>query len=402
MARQGSRLLAGSALDRRRPKDGFATLRLVVACGIITLHARPITGLMEGASWGGTWYHYGTLTVAAFMAMSGFFVMKTWERDPHLVRFWVRRALRIMPGLIGVLLVSALILGPLVSTLAPADYFAHPETWTYLLRNTLLFPQQYSLPGVFADNPYPGAVNGSLWCLPIEVLGYVLVTIVGLLGIARRRILIFALALPFGALLVLNVNELVQLPPTMLLLLANPLMQYLAIYAMGIAAWLYRDRIPLSWWGVLACVVVEIVSQQTPVGEITRAVTVPYAVLTIGTKLPSWLCLPQWLTVTSFGVFLYGFPVEQTLAYFGADHQLEIIGFGIPIAIVLGLLSWHLIEKHALRLRTALTGNAAAFDQRRTTPAGGQLPSAADPPTVELPAVYPPPPQPAGRPAGGR
>jgi peptidoglycan/LPS O-acetylase OafA/YrhL len=391
----------------RRRTDGFGTLRLVIACGVIGFHAMPITGDYDGWGWGQHWYHYGTLTVAAFMAMSGFFVMKTWERDPNLVRFWVRRLLRIIPGLVAVLAVCALVLGPLVTTLSSGEYFASSGTWTYLTNNTLLFPQQYALPGVFADNAYPVAVNGSLWCLPVEVLGYGLVTVVGLLGINRRRYLIFLVAVPFGALLVLHVNDLVALPDTLFLLLIDPLLQYLAIYAMGIAAWLYRDRIPLSWWGVLACVVIEFAVYPGPFADITRAVTVPYAVLTIGTKLPSGLCLPDWLTVASFGVFLYGFPVEQTLAYLGADDPWQVIGVGVPIALVLGLASWHLVEKHGLRLRTALTDGrpepGADDAGQDAEPLTERIPVVrdTDPPTVEIPVLSPAAARFSGRPPAG-
>ncbi|MGH3878331.1 MAG: acyltransferase family protein [Actinophytocola sp.] len=369
----------------------------MIACGVIGFHAMPITGDYEGWGWGQHWYHYGTLTVAAFMAMSGFFVMKTWERDPQLVRYWVRRLLRIMPGLFVVLALSAFVLGPLVTTLSAGEYFTDPGAWTYLVNNALLFPQQYDLPGVFADTPYPVAVNGSLWCLPVEVLGYALVTVVGLLGINRRRYLVFGVALLPATLLVLNVNDVIDLPDTMLLLLTDPLLQYLAIYAMGIAAWLYRDKIPLSWWGVAAAVVIEILVYPGPFADITRAVTVPYAVLTIGAKLPSWLCLPNWLTVASFGVFLYGFPVEQTLAWLGADNAWQVIGAGVPISIVLGLASWHLVEKHGLRLRTALTDKPAPAEPPTETIAAVRD---TDAPTVELPVLRPVEPQVSARQPG--
>jgi peptidoglycan/LPS O-acetylase OafA/YrhL len=374
----------------RRAKDGFGTLRLVIACGVIGFHAMPITGDYDGWGWGQHWYHFGTLTVAAFMAMSGFFVMKTWERDPHLVRYWTRRLLRIMPGLFAVVVVSTFVLGPLVTTRSASDYLTDSRTWSFLWRNALLFPQQYDLPGVFTGNAYPVAVNGSLWCLPVEVLGYALVTVVGLLGINRRRYLIFAVAVPFGALLVLNVNDVIRLPDTMLLLLTNPLLQYLAIYAMGIAAWLYRDKIPLSWWGVAAGVLIEWLVYPGPVADITRAITVPYAVLTIGTKLPSWLCLPNWLTVASFGVFLYGFPVEQTLAWLGADRPWEVIGAGVPIAVLLGLASWHLVEKHGLRLRTSLTDKPRApelDDATQRIPRVRDVDRLPDHPTEPLPVL---------------
>lgn len=388
MAGRGGQHQVGPA---RRAKDGFGTLRLVIACGVIGFHAMPITGDYDGWGWGQHWYHFGTLTVAAFMAMSGFFVMKTWERDPNLVRYWTRRLLRIMPGLFAVVLVSAFVLGPLVTTHGAGDYFADGRTWSFLWHNALLFPQQYDLPGVFADNAYPVAVNGSLWCLPVEVLGYALVTVVGLLGISKRRYLIFTIAVPFGALLVLNVNDVIRLPDTMLLLLTDPLLQYLAIYAMGIATWLYRDKIPLSWWGVAAGVVIEFLVYPGPVADITRAITVPYAVLTIGTKLPSWLCLPNWLTVASFGVFLYGFPVEQTLAWLGADRPWEVIGVGVPIALLLGLASWHLVEKHGLRLRTSLTDKPR---ERSPEPVTERIPviRSADVPTEEIPVLRPVPP----------
>jgi peptidoglycan/LPS O-acetylase OafA/YrhL len=357
----------------------------VIACGVIAFHAMPITGDYDGWGWGEYWYHYGTLTVAAFMAMSGFFVMKTWERDPNLVRYWTRRLLRIMPGLVAVVLVSTFVLGPLVTTHSAGDYLTDGRTWSFLWHNALLFPQQYDLPGVFTGNAYPVAVNGSLWCLPVEVLGYALVTVVGLLGINRRRYLIFAVFVPFAALLLLNVNDVIRLPDTMLLLLTNPVLQYLAIYAMGIATWLYRDRIPLSWWGVAAGVAIEWLVYPGPVADITRALTVPYAVLTIGTKLPGWLCLPNWLTVASFGVFLYGFPVEQTLAWLGADTPWEVIGAGVPIALLLGLASWHLVEKHGLRLRTALTDKPPAPREAVTE----RIPRIRDndAPTVELPVL---------------
>ena len=41
---------------------------------------------------------------------------------------------------------------------------------------------------MFVDNPYPAAVNGSLWSLPVEVLMYMLLPL--LLSGGRRAILV--------------------------------------------------------------------------------------------------------------------------------------------------------------------------------------------------------------------
>ena len=55
---------------------------------------------------------------------------------------------------------------------------AKPASWGYLAK-MLVFPAQHGLPGVFAENPYPGVVNGSLWSLRLEFAGY--------LGLGRGR-----------------------------------------------------------------------------------------------------------------------------------------------------------------------------------------------------------------------
>jgi hypothetical protein len=47
------------------------------------------------------------------------------------------------------------------------EYFADPQLLPYL-RNLRLH-MVFNLPGVFETNPFPGAVNGSTWSIPVEV-----------------------------------------------------------------------------------------------------------------------------------------------------------------------------------------------------------------------------------------
>ena len=95
-------------------------------------------------------------------------VWSSWERDSDLKRFFMRRSLRIFPVLWVLVFWAIFLLGPVFSTLRLTDYFAASETWRYLSM-ALLLPR-HALPGVFADNPFPLAVNGSLWTLPVEFL----------------------------------------------------------------------------------------------------------------------------------------------------------------------------------------------------------------------------------------
>ena len=49
---------------------------------------------------------FGDIAVAVFFAISGFLVTASWISDPRLRSFVMRRALRILPGLWAVLLVT--------------------------------------------------------------------------------------------------------------------------------------------------------------------------------------------------------------------------------------------------------------------------------------------------------
>lgn len=367
--------------------DGFATIRLLAAFAIIIDHTAPLTrsgGSVLPSRFG---IDLGVVAVAAFMAMSGYHVTRSWERDPSAWRFAVRRTLRIVPGLVVVLLAAALVLGPLLSTLPVRAYLEHPSTLNYLTNNLKLFPQQYALPGVFTTNPYPNAVNGSLWSLPVEILGYAIVLAAGLLGLLRRRYWLVLAAVVFAAAFERLLTRQAVFPRTLLMIPTAPLLQYLAVYCVGIAAYLYRDRIRFTWAGVALCVCVELVMHGSAMVEISRLVTVPYAVLALGHLLPRRLWLPSWLTVASYGVYLYGFPTEQTVLHLGVRSPGLVALFSVPVALAFGLLSWHLVENPAMKLRRPLFRLGR---RPRSTPLPASSPSAAP----AVPAPHPPPAQP--------
>ncbi|MFD0200108.1 MULTISPECIES: acyltransferase family protein [Saccharothrix] len=358
---------------RKKAVDGFGTVRLFAAFFVIIDHAAPLT--KSGGSILPTRFgvDLGAVTVSAFMAMSGFLVIRSWERDPHLWRFAVKRALRIMPGLVVVVCLSALVLGPVLTTLSTSAYFGHPLTWSFITDNIRVFPQQYVLPGVFADNPYPHAVNGSLWSLPVEVLGYVLIAVFGLLGAVKRRWMVLAAAFALAVVFQRLLTKQLVLPKVLLMVPTVPLVQYLAVYCVGMLAYLYRDKIRYSWFGVVVCVAIEYVMHASAMTEVTRLVTVPYVVLAIGTLLPQRLWLPSAVTMSSYGVYLYGFPTEQFVAHLGVESKWLMALVSVPIAFALGMLSWHLVESPGMKLRKVLL-------RRRPSPPRPEEPPVADEP----------------------
>lgn len=96
------------------------------------------------------------------------------------------RALRILPALALSTLFCVVVVGPLATTLPQPAYWTDPRTWRHLFHTIALDPQ-LPLPGVFEHNPYPLAVNGSLWTIPIEVWCYVALAAVAVIGLRWHR-----------------------------------------------------------------------------------------------------------------------------------------------------------------------------------------------------------------------
>src|SRR5215218_4877934 len=172
--------------DRLGSRDNnFDLLRLLAAWSVLVSHSFALTGHDEPLHQFGT--TLGNVGVLVFFAVSGLLIRRSWEYDPSPRSFWTKRGLRLLPALATVSVLTAFVLGPLVTTLSTAAYLSDPQTWIYPVRVTLLFPFGAGLPGVFEDSIYPGTVNGPLWSLPVEVFAYLVLAVLGMAGLLRRK-----------------------------------------------------------------------------------------------------------------------------------------------------------------------------------------------------------------------
>ena len=124
------------------------------------------------------WYKF-------FFFLNGLVVTNSLIDKPSAVRFAIARACRLLPDLAVCVILCTVVVGPAATNLSIADYFAQPQTWSYLQANVVL-TLQWQLPGVFVGHPNAG-VNGSLWTLPIEVFCYLVLLAAGLPGVLRHR-----------------------------------------------------------------------------------------------------------------------------------------------------------------------------------------------------------------------
>lgn len=310
---------------------GFDYLRLIAAILVIAHHARVLNGqppLMLGPG-----LDPGALGVGIFFVISGFLVAGSQARDPRPMAFLARRALRILPGLLVALVLTAFVLGPLVTALAPLDYLGDPEPYAYVLKNLALYPVTYALPGVFLAAPVAGIVNGSLWTLRLEAAAY--------LGLAVLAPLRRAMPLALESLTALAAIAAIALHATGLDARGD---LYRIGYLAALNGFLFLSGASLQAngtrpraWTALAALVFLL----TPAWFLA----LPLAVVELGR-----LRLPKPPADLSYGLYIYSFPLQQWLA---TQHQLSLPA-SLAVTLPFAALSWVLVEKPALRLKARL------------------------------------------------
>lgn len=356
--------------------SNFDLLRLGAAAAVVFSHSLlVVTEAGSSARYTASPFHQiGDDALAVFFVVSGVLVTQSWQRDPDLRRYLTRRALRLMPALIVTVGVTCLVLGPIASQLSPATYFRAPGTWSYLLNGTLFF-QPYGLPGVFAHLPQAGMLNGSLWTLRYEFLCYLIVPLViAAVSVMRSPVLVLGLWLASVAvatsalatdsdyvLVGMNSMTIAGVPGAAGWNYA-PLFELMSYFLAGMYIQVFLSRIRFDLR--IACVAVPlfIVCSQVPLLFPLSVAALAYLVAYFGLAARSVCGALVAYGDASYGIYVWGFVVEQfTVLYLGPNlPTLLVFAIAMPITWGLGMVSWRLIEKPALRFkpRPATTNDA--------------------------------------------
>src|SRR6516162_857053 len=131
-------------------QNNFDALRLFAASSVIFSHSFLVAEGTQNGEWlillTGTQCILGLTGVFIFFAISGFLVTQSFEQTPNPLHYLAKRALRIFPGLFIATLISAFVLGPLVTTLPLGAYLSRSEAYEYVIGNTLLDQRVRQLP----------------------------------------------------------------------------------------------------------------------------------------------------------------------------------------------------------------------------------------------------------------
>ena len=351
-AQRPSVTLAGRLSAASNRPSGFDYMRVVLATLVVCSHAINVCyGVaFTEAVWRGPARPFLAIILPMFFALSGFLVAGSFERCKTIISFGGLRVLRLMPALAVDTIIGALLLGPIFTVLPLATYFHDPAFFSYFLN--IVGKIHFVLPGVFGSNPWPDFINQQLWTLPFELICYT--TLVGLafFGIAQRPKLFLVAA--FGANLLIFLIKYYEhgLEPTYLFI--GPLLVQCFLY--GIAAYLFRRSIvwdkTLFWIASAATVV----CLSLPGWDFVVPLPATYITVYLGLLQPKRNRIINSGDY-SYGIFLYGFPVQQmVVAAFGHGHQQWYTNLllALPITFALAVFSWWCVEKPAMRLKPML------------------------------------------------
>jgi len=293
-------------------RNNFDALRLSGAFLVLISHQFALSGRVEPTFLGD--HSFGNLGVLIFFSISGYLVTSSWLKDPSILRFTARRALRMVPALcISIPLTFAVI--------AALGLTGFPENPKHL-------------------------PNGSLWTIPYEVYCYGLLIVA---GTATRRPSIVLVVGIFGyfALSGLQSGE-----------------SFLADFGLFFAAGsllracpYLRKPLPTLFSLVMGYALIRI--DQTKLG---LAFVIPSLTVAIG--LRSWAGLRDISKIgdLSYGIYIYAWPMQQIgVALLGRETPyLELLSITVPVTVALAAASWHIVEKKALRFKPGRPfGNSA-------------------------------------------
>src|SRR6185437_16583034 len=113
------------------------------------------------------------------------------------------------------------------------------------------------------------------------------------------------------------------------------------------------DRIPLNrpaFFVLLAAVLLAAVDRR--VFFFAFSVALPYFVFYVAYGFGGRIRAFNRLGDYSYGIYIYAFPVEQTIAHLVPGVSVaSLMGLSAIATVILAMLSWHLLEQRALKLQ---------------------------------------------------
>lgn len=365
--------------SKKAPLNNFDLLRLILATLVVFEHAylvglEPLQTDLLGIPID------AQMAVQGFFVVSGYLIFQSWERASDWRDYMFKRIRRIYPAYFSVVVAMAVV-GVFLTSRDIIGYFASTEWVRYLAANLVFLNfLQPTLPGVFADNAV-SMVNGPLWTIKIEVMFYLSVPVLALLGRRFRTAWVLA---AFYVVSFLWADFFSQLYAsegrTIYLKLAKQLPGQLSFFVGGGILFYYFDFFKrYAHWFALGAVTILLARFNSEIMVLRWLYPAALAIIVIYfAEILRYLGNFGRYGDLSYGLYILHYPVLQILAaatLFASPGLTYVAGCALSVA--LAYLSWHVVEKPALlrssHYRRAETPDDGSADVCSVTRRGREL-----------------------------
>lgn len=341
--------------------NNFGAVRLAAALFVMAGHMHILAGEAAPMFYGMSVQEIG---VDIFFVIGGYLISKSWMKDQNFAEYLCRRCFRIFPSLIFCVCITVFLAGPFVTRLSAGEYFSDHLTWKYLA-NIFLYTN-HALPEVFMDNPYPAAVNGSLWSLPVEFMMYLVLPFWISMGkkmqayknafwatctaIAVLAACIYGAGGGIGGTrFVIAGRELGQI--------LSPVIRVVPYELAGslIAVCELEKYLNLQVSVLILAVLAGLSSAPAFAISLTAYILLPYAVLSFALSDRPYFSAVNRLDIT-YGIYLFSFPIQQVLVQICMDldltlHVFELLVLSALLSAAAGFITEKAVESPALKLQ---------------------------------------------------
>jgi peptidoglycan/LPS O-acetylase OafA/YrhL len=299
----------------------FDLIRLIAAILVVYAHSFLVVGQRDNA-----WQllfpgvDSGTFAVSIFFAASGYMITESLRRNPAWNIFLYKRALRIYPALIVVVVVTTYVIGIVFSTKSAGQYIRDGHVILYLV--SAIFPLSQTIPSVFSDGS-SHYINGSLWTLRYEIICYLALAMFGKAIFINRKLSIVILSMSILSCIIVALfpDELREVKVFATISQAVPLFAY---FAGGVVISVFSDRIVIRPLLLVIAGIVVLIGMRSPYFSVLFPLFGAYVVVALG--LLSALRVTRLENSPMWAMFLTERILLRSLYNRSLREQLEVIG----------------------------------------------------------------------------
>jgi peptidoglycan/LPS O-acetylase OafA/YrhL len=333
--------------------NNFNLIRFILASFVIFCHNIE---LLEGNTKNEILYllfkspmHIGILSVNLFFLVSGYLIVKSWDKNNNAWTFISNRILRIYPGFIAASIISCFLLAPFAGDVNYFNQFNYRKFFT-----GLLLLKDPTTPPIFTGSFYP-FINVPLWTINNEFFCYIIVLLLGLISLIKNKIgwLIFFITFFIIKIIggVFNIEIIRNFFSNIILAEFFEIHWFFSFFIGGtyyLFGRPYLNRKPI----ILLTAIITLINFYYN-GMIGYALPLfgGYLLLSFAERTIPFLSNFNKLPDISYGIYLYGWPISKFLIFYQPKISYWLLNVeSFFIAILFGLFSWYLIEKPSINI----------------------------------------------------